>query len=229
MKRCYIYKFIDKFGKIIYIGRTYNLKVRINSHFSNGHLDLECYDEVEFIEFAEIPNEADMYILEIYLISKYSPKYNSQYKNMECSFMLEEPTFYPYNRVIKCSKAIKTEKAKKDLINLEIINDNILDINKGNLNKTIKLENRNTKIFLMKRDMLIIEFILKNNNYVETSEIYEKFFKGSSIRSCQRRLQKLVDIGLVTCNRENILSPNLYFISIKNFNKYKEILLKNVD
>ena len=81
----------------------------------------------------------------------------------------------------------------------------------------------------MKRDMLIIEFILKNNNYVETSEIYEKFFKGSSIRSCQRRLQKLVDIGLVTCNRENILSPNLYFISIKNFNKYKEILLKNVD
>ena len=67
----------------------------------------------------------------------------------------------------------------------------------------------------------MIEFILKNPN-IDTNTIYKLFFP--SIRSCQHRLKKLVDVGLLSTNRENLLEQNMYFISKLNGEKYKKIL-----
>ena len=223
MKKFYIYRFLDKYKKIIYIGRTYKLDSRIKQHFYNGHLTCECYEEVEFIEVAELNNEADMYILEIYLISKYNPKYNTEYNNMKCSLVLEEPIFNPYTRVIKAQKPINSEKLDIELNKFNILNgdNSISTIRNGNLNNRIKVQKGSIKVQLTNRDISMIEFILKNPN-IDTNTIYKLFFP--SIRSCQHRLKKLVDVGLLSTNRENLLEQNMYFISKLNGEKYKKIL-----
>ena len=42
------YRFIDEYGKVIYVGSAKNIDRRIHSHFSKGgHLPKECYQKVE--------------------------------------------------------------------------------------------------------------------------------------------------------------------------------------
>ena len=40
----YVYRFIDGKGNIIYVGKTVNINSRMQQHFSNGHLDKQCYN-----------------------------------------------------------------------------------------------------------------------------------------------------------------------------------------
>lgn len=225
MKKFYLYRFLDKHKRIIYIGRTRNLDSRIKTHFNGGHLTVECYEDVEFIEVAELNNEADMYILEIYLISKYNPKYNTEYINMKCSLNLEEPVFNPYNRVIKAQKPINKDRLDMELKQFDMIRgDNVISIARdGNLSKRIKVQKGTLKIQLTNRDMCIIEFLLKNPN-TDTCTIHKSFFSNSSLRTCQARIKLLVEVGLISCVRENLLSQNMYFVSVSNGEKYKRIL-----
>uniref|UniRef100_A0AB39C7C5 GIY-YIG endonuclease n=1 Tax=Bacillus phage KoopaTroopa TaxID=3234046 RepID=A0AB39C7C5_9CAUD len=89
----YVYRFLDKDDKTIYIGRTNNLKRRIeNEHFSKyGHLPKECYDKCKTIEFMDFDSESEMKIWELYLINRYSPQYNiMENRNDDFTFNLEE-------------------------------------------------------------------------------------------------------------------------------------------
>ena len=72
----YTYRFIDKYGNVIYIGKTVNMDLRMQSHFNKGHLPKECYNEVCRIEYQKHKTESDALIMETYYITKYSPKYN---------------------------------------------------------------------------------------------------------------------------------------------------------
>ena len=72
----YVYRFIDGKGNIIYIGKTVNINSRMQQHFSNGHLDKQCYNSVAKIEYQKYKTESDSLIMETYYITKYSPKYN---------------------------------------------------------------------------------------------------------------------------------------------------------
>lgn len=63
------------------------------------------------------------------------------------------------------------------------------------------------------RDMKIKEFI-SEMGVVDTKTLSIIFF-NSSLRSCQNRMKKLVDINYVKCFRENILSQNIYYINKK--------------
>jgi excinuclease UvrABC nuclease subunit len=72
----YTYRFIDKYGNIIYIGKTVNMDLRMQSHFNKGHLPRECYNAVCRIEYQKHKTESDALIMETYYITKYSPKYN---------------------------------------------------------------------------------------------------------------------------------------------------------
>lgn len=85
----YVYRMLDKNGKIIYVGQTINLKNRMSAHFSNLDED-DWRNEVENVEYIELKTKTDMIIYEIYYIAKYYPKYNIDYKNDECTFQLEE-------------------------------------------------------------------------------------------------------------------------------------------
>lgn len=77
----YVYRFIDKNNKIIYVGRTGDLKRRLRSHMNNGHLPEECYSSISKIEYIMLENFADMALYEVYFINKFCPEYNTQDKS----------------------------------------------------------------------------------------------------------------------------------------------------
>ena len=90
----YLYRFIDAEEKIIYIGRTNDIRRRIlKEHFSdNTHLPVQCYLETEKVEYTEIDNESEEVAYEAVLINQIRPKYNSQFKDYG-DFNIKIPQF----------------------------------------------------------------------------------------------------------------------------------------
>lgn len=78
-----VYRFLDKTGNTIYIGRSKNIYNRIyKQHFtSKGHLPYKCYDSTCIVEFIKLDNNAECKALEDFLIDKYRPIFNSQDKS----------------------------------------------------------------------------------------------------------------------------------------------------
>ena len=87
---CYL--FLDKFGKIIYVGKAKNLKKRIMSYFSKKELDsktLALVNSIYGFDFIITKNEVEALILENNLIKKNSPKYNIDLKDSKRYAYLE--------------------------------------------------------------------------------------------------------------------------------------------
>ncbi len=77
----FVYRFVDKAGKVLYVGKTKNMKNRFKQHFGKaGHLPKECYDRVHAVEYFEAPNELVQSIYELMYINKYKPPYNTKDK-----------------------------------------------------------------------------------------------------------------------------------------------------
>ena len=80
----YVYRFLDKTANILYIGKTNNIKRRMNVHFSSyGHLKENQYKQVEKIEYVELAHRLDMNLLEKYLINLWKPSFNNIDSNSE--------------------------------------------------------------------------------------------------------------------------------------------------
>jgi excinuclease ABC subunit C len=75
-----VYQFLNKDGKIIYIGKAKNLKNRVNSYFNKGKYDSyktkTLSEQVFNIDYIIVETESDALFLENNLIKKYQPKYN---------------------------------------------------------------------------------------------------------------------------------------------------------
>ena len=84
-----IYRFLDKDGKIIYVGRAKNLENRLYKHGQNGHLPVKCYKQVAKIEFTRFTSEDDLDLAEPYYIAKWKPEFNQDFKNKNYSFAIE--------------------------------------------------------------------------------------------------------------------------------------------
>ena len=75
-----VYQFMDRDGKIIYIGKAKSLKKRVSSYF--GKKKHENYklkilvDRIDDLEVIVVNNEPDALLLENNLIKKYQPRYN---------------------------------------------------------------------------------------------------------------------------------------------------------
>jgi hypothetical protein len=91
-KGFYVYRFLDKSNKIIYIGITsQRLTYRMSQHFNSGHLPDACYSSVDSIEFARVSSEGEMRIYEIFLINKHEPIYNTDFNNKDTfTFLLPD-------------------------------------------------------------------------------------------------------------------------------------------
>lgn len=73
----FVYKFVDYQNNIIYIGKTKKIENRMRQHFNgDGHLPMECYQNVSHIFVIELNGKTNMDMYETYLINKYTPKYN---------------------------------------------------------------------------------------------------------------------------------------------------------
>ena len=75
-----VYRYFDKDGKLIYVGKAKNLKKRVASYFTKSHHDNRkttlMVARIERIEFTLVDTEFDALLLENSLIKKYQPKYN---------------------------------------------------------------------------------------------------------------------------------------------------------
>jgi excinuclease ABC subunit C len=80
-----VYRFKDKNGTILYIGKAINLYNRVHSYFRNDLDDRPWVRQmvplIEDLEVIEAGNEIEALVLESALIKKYEPKYNSDLKD----------------------------------------------------------------------------------------------------------------------------------------------------
>jgi len=80
-----VYQYLDKDGKVIYVGKAKNLKKRVSSYFNkdtshSGKLSL-LVRKITDIEHIVVETEFDALLLENNLIKKYQPRYNIQLKD----------------------------------------------------------------------------------------------------------------------------------------------------
>ncbi len=74
-----VYQYLDKNGKIIYIGKAKNLKKRVASYFTKNHPHGKVrvlVKQIRDIKYTVVETETDALLLENNLIKKYTPKYN---------------------------------------------------------------------------------------------------------------------------------------------------------
>lgn len=117
----YVYRFIDIYEDIIYVGYTsQTLEKRMQQHWEQGHLPNECYNNVSSIEFIEYSTNADAMIMETYFINKYKPRFNTlskQLDNVTLPFKIEENW-----------KLYKILKKAKDYTKIDLITIKVLEI-----------------------------------------------------------------------------------------------------
>lgn len=81
-KGYYIYALIDENKQCLYIGKTQDLKRRIQSHVGgNSNIPEECVSKIKYVKYLSFLTKSDMDIYEIYLINYYAPPYNIDSKS----------------------------------------------------------------------------------------------------------------------------------------------------
>ena len=95
-----IYRFLNKKGEVIYIGKATNLENRITNH---RHLPKQCYEETETIEVATFNTEYDMDFAERYYVPKFKPIYNGMMRLSEITLNIKE---FDEIKWTKCSSNI---------------------------------------------------------------------------------------------------------------------------
>ncbi len=85
-----IYKYYDKQGTLLYVGKAKSLRKRVSSYFSKTVTSFKTHELVQriyHIEFTIVDTEQDAFLLENALIKEYRPKYN---------IVLKDDKTYPY-------------------------------------------------------------------------------------------------------------------------------------
>jgi len=91
-----VYKYFDKDGVIIYVGKAKSLKKRVSSYFTKKHHDnfktSVLVSKIVHLEYTVVDTEMDALLLENSLIKEFQPKYN---------IALKDDKSYPYIKVTK--------------------------------------------------------------------------------------------------------------------------------
>lgn len=185
-----IYRFINKAGEIIYIGKAVNLKNRISNH---NHLDERCYLELDKIEYTCFPTEDIMDWAERYYIPKNKPKYNVVMKQRSFEgFYIEELERREWNVY------------KEHLIRTEDIDNRVIELISGNIfnDKTHARE-----FYGLAFDSFGSNIIGKSRRcYGKNREIlcfmYYSKYENSTKEEIELKKELALNIGLVTKKRE---------------------------
>ena len=105
-----VYKFLDKSGNVIYIGKAKNLRNRVRSYFNSKHSDEKTkslVSNIDDISVILVETESDALLLENNLIKKFKPKYN---------ILLKDGKSYPWI-------CIKNERFPRIFLTRKVIND----------------------------------------------------------------------------------------------------------
>ncbi len=89
-----VYRYYDKEGKLLYIGKAKNLKNRVSSYFINKDHTYRIQlmvRKIHNIEYSIVPTERDALLLENALIKELQPRYN---------ISLKDDKSYPYIKIV---------------------------------------------------------------------------------------------------------------------------------
>ncbi|MCB0508217.1 MAG: excinuclease ABC subunit UvrC [Chitinophagales bacterium] len=105
-----VYRYYDKDGKLLYIGKAKNLKNRVSSYFVNKDHSYRIQlmvRKIHNIEYSIVPTEKDALLLENALIKELQPKYN---------ISLKDDKTYPYIKILNepFPRIIFTRKYEND-------------------------------------------------------------------------------------------------------------------
>jgi len=101
-----VYLFKKK-DKILYIGKSINIKARVLSHFKNALMDKKEFLIVNLSDSVEskvTENEFKALLLESYLIKKYQPKYNAICKDGKSYLYIKITIKNDFPKILLCRK-----------------------------------------------------------------------------------------------------------------------------
>jgi excinuclease UvrABC nuclease subunit len=81
-----IYRMFDSSGQVIYVGKSSNLRVRVNNHLHHRTHTAYFMDEVEKIQWFQEPDPIFETLLESIFIAYHQPKYNDEVKDHKKKF-----------------------------------------------------------------------------------------------------------------------------------------------
>ena len=105
-----VYKYFDKDGKLLYIGKARNLKKRVTSYFNKNSDDsrriMLMVSKIDQIDYTVVNTEYDALLLENSLIKKHQPRYNVDLKDSKTYPYLvvtneRFPRVFPTRTVVK--------------------------------------------------------------------------------------------------------------------------------
>lgn len=105
-----VYQYLNKSGKIIYVGKARNLKKRVSSYFTKNHDSAKTailVRNIADLNYVIVETEIDALILENSLIKKYQPRYN---------VLLKDDKSFPWICVRKerFPRVFSTRQVRKD-------------------------------------------------------------------------------------------------------------------
>ena len=183
----YVYRFLDENNKIIYVGKTGDLKSRIRGHFAKGHLPKKCYSNVKNIEACKITNETNCAIYEIYYINKYKPKYNKIHKYKDRIILdLSELEWINFKKI---SFDVKKTKTKYVMISYNIPK-NLTDADLGKFLKLTSKTIPTSNVLLLKSDSRSNPMTKKdignllNTEIKATERFLRRFINANILEKC---------------------------------------------
>jgi DNA polymerase III epsilon subunit family exonuclease len=101
-----VYYFYDSYGKILYIGKSLDIKKRVTQHFHpdlKRRKDIELKNLVARVEYLVFPHELAALVFECLEIKKHFPKYNHALKRRIFPYALTISTSLNGTSEIKCT------------------------------------------------------------------------------------------------------------------------------
>jgi len=215
----YVYKYLDKHGSTLYVGRTNNLDKRMYTHSRES----EWYKDVSRYAYAECKTKTDMYMYEIYYIHCLDPIYNKDFKDDEVGRVeLDNLDFVDYEYELRACNYINT--LSKSSISEEV--------------RGIVLPEWNTSVILgmsnNARSLLLTLFVASNGgtslirmNQKEISE-YSNF----GIVGTRKTMSELKKMNVIKFNRRQnywIFNPEWGFTGNKGLYKDAVNLYKSIN
>ncbi len=128
------YQFLDKDGKIIYIGKATNLRKRVLSYWrssvSHSPAKYSMIKKVKDIKIIETDSEIEALLLEANLIKKYQPKYNIVLRDDKRHIYIKVSTEEKWPRVFMTRKLEKSGRYFGPFVSTEAVRETLKVIRK---------------------------------------------------------------------------------------------------
>jgi excinuclease ABC subunit C len=223
---CYIFKNAKR--QVLYIGKSINLKSRIESYLSeNDNIKiLKMMGQASYISLIRTDNEIDALILEANLIKKYKPDFNTE---------LKDDKSYPYIKITTC------EKVPRVILTRKKISDQNLYFgpypNSGTLYSLLRFLRHVFPYCTHQKPHKSCLYVhlglcpcptdtIKEKNYLKTIKLIINFLEGKK-KLMIKLLERNLKLEVEKQNFEEAAKIKMQIDYVNNFKGYKQKLFYN--